>query len=179
MDEATKLADELSNSGFDVLIDDRDDRPGPKFKDADLIGIPLRFIISPKTIEANQIEFKARSDDGKAALWVGAVDDAWKMGKPVGVGGPWENTKVKAGEPSDPYLMTAYDKKTLQLAISADATVTIEVDLTGDGNWSTYKTVELKVDDSFDHQFPDAFSAYWIRFTVDKDCEASALLTYK
>ncbi len=68
MDEANKLADELKSQGFDVLIDDRDERPGPKFKDADLIGIPLRFIISPKTIEANQVEFKARADDGKAEL---------------------------------------------------------------------------------------------------------------
>ncbi len=68
MDEANKLAAELAQQGFDVLIDDRDDRPGPKFKDADLVGIPLRFIISPKTIEANQVEFKARSDEGKAML---------------------------------------------------------------------------------------------------------------
>lgn len=68
MDEANKLAQELAQAGFDVLIDDRDDRPGPKFKDADLVGIPLRFIISPKTIEANQVEFKARSDDAKADL---------------------------------------------------------------------------------------------------------------
>lgn len=68
LEEARKLADELKSEGFDVLIDDRDDRPGPKFKDADLIGIPLRFIISSKTIEANQVEFKARADEGKAEL---------------------------------------------------------------------------------------------------------------
>lgn len=68
MAEATKLAEELSAQGLDVLIDDRDDRPGPKFKDADLVGIPLRFIISPKTIEAGQVEFKARADEGKAEL---------------------------------------------------------------------------------------------------------------
>lgn len=68
LDAANKLADELKSNGFDVLIDDRDDRPGPKFKDADLIGIPLRFIISAKTIEANQVEFKARADEGKAVL---------------------------------------------------------------------------------------------------------------
>lgn len=66
--EAQALADELSAQGFDVLIDDRDDRPGPKFKDADLVGVPLRFIVSPKTIEAGQVEFKARADEGKAEL---------------------------------------------------------------------------------------------------------------
>ena len=68
LDHANTLAAELAAQGFDVLIDDRDDRPGPKFKDADLIGIPLRFIVSPKTIEADQVEFKARRDPGKAQL---------------------------------------------------------------------------------------------------------------
>jgi prolyl-tRNA synthetase len=68
LEEANSLADELAQHGLDVLIDDRDDRPGPKFKDADLVGIPLRFIISPKTIEANQVEFKARSDEGRAEM---------------------------------------------------------------------------------------------------------------
>ncbi len=68
LDHANALAAELAEHGFDVLIDDRDERPGPKFKDADLIGIPLRFIVSPKTIEAGQVEFKARRDGGKAEL---------------------------------------------------------------------------------------------------------------
>ncbi len=120
-----------------------------------------------------------RSDDGKAALWVGAIDDAWKLGKPVGEGGPWRMTQVKAGAASDPYLMTAYDKKSLSLRTSESCSVKIEVDLTGDGNWNIYKSVELKADDSFKHKFPDAFSAYWIRFTADKDCTASAILTYE
>jgi hypothetical protein len=38
-----------------------------------------------------------RSDDGKVALWAGAIDDVWKLGKPGGTGGPWKSTKVKAG----------------------------------------------------------------------------------
>lgn len=68
LEEAHKLADELSAQGIDVLIDDRDDRPGSKFKDADLVGLPVRFIISPKTIEANSVEFKARSSENRAEL---------------------------------------------------------------------------------------------------------------
>src|SRR5690606_10411625 len=47
-----------------------------------------------------------RSDDGKCALWFGVLDDLWKMGKARGEGGPWYQTKVKANEASDPYLMT-------------------------------------------------------------------------
>ncbi|MDQ3814687.1 MAG: hypothetical protein M3347_12145, partial [Armatimonadota bacterium] len=57
-----------------------------------------------------------RSDDSKAALWVGVVDDLWKLGKAVGRGGPWKDTAVKGGEPSDPYLMTGYDAKRLTLS---------------------------------------------------------------
>ncbi|WP_315815657.1 hypothetical protein [Paraflavitalea speifideaquila] len=49
-------------------------------------------------------------DNHKNGLWFGAIDDLWKMGKPVGEGGVWKNTPVKAGQPSLPYLMTGYDK---------------------------------------------------------------------
>jgi prolyl-tRNA synthetase len=68
MEEANTLAGELAAQGIDVLVDDRDERPGPKFKDADLVGIPVRFIVSPKTIEANSVEFKARADQGRAEM---------------------------------------------------------------------------------------------------------------
>ncbi|MBL4809077.1 MAG: hypothetical protein JKY43_03345, partial [Phycisphaerales bacterium] len=67
-DHAFELANELAESGLDVLVDDRNERPGPKFKDADLIGIPLRIIVSSKTIEANEVEFKRRTDQGKAGM---------------------------------------------------------------------------------------------------------------
>ncbi|MFM7205336.1 MAG: hypothetical protein ACKO4T_01520 [Planctomycetaceae bacterium] len=40
-------------------------------------------------------------DDGTAAVWVGAIDDLWRLGRPRGEGGPWHDTAVKAGEPSD------------------------------------------------------------------------------
>jgi prolyl-tRNA synthetase len=68
MDEAHKLAGALVQQGMDVLIDDRDDRPGSKFKDADLVGIPVRFIISPKTMEQDSYEFKHRADSERAQL---------------------------------------------------------------------------------------------------------------
>lgn len=68
LDHAFELANELAENGLDVLVDDRNERPGPKFKDADLIGLPLRIIISSKTIEAGQVEFKKRTDEGKAGM---------------------------------------------------------------------------------------------------------------
>lgn len=58
---------ELSSKGLDVLIDDRDERAGFKFKDADLIGIPYRITIGEKNLANGNIEFKARKD-GKDAI---------------------------------------------------------------------------------------------------------------
>jgi prolyl-tRNA synthetase len=61
----TMVADELyailTEAGIPVLYDDRDERPGTKFADADLLGIPLRVVVSPKTVAAGQYEVKART----------------------------------------------------------------------------------------------------------------------
>jgi prolyl-tRNA synthetase len=59
---ATKLYDELALAGVDVLYDDRDERAGVKFKDADLIGIPLRIVIGGKGLKEGQVELKWRTD---------------------------------------------------------------------------------------------------------------------
>ncbi|CAN5190797.1 proline--tRNA ligase [soil metagenome] len=77
-DEPVKVvADELYNilteAGIGVLYDDRDERPGAKFADADLLGIPLRVVVSNKTIASSQYEVKARTSNepqmlDKAAL---------------------------------------------------------------------------------------------------------------
>ncbi len=58
--EADKVLAELEKAGLDVLEDDRDAKPGVKFKDADLIGIPFRLVVSRKTLDASCIEFKRR-----------------------------------------------------------------------------------------------------------------------
>jgi prolyl-tRNA synthetase len=60
----------LQNAGIEVLVDDRDERPGVKFKDADLVGIPLRLTIGAKGLKNGQVELKPRSepDPKKAEL---------------------------------------------------------------------------------------------------------------
>jgi prolyl-tRNA synthetase len=65
--EIVKNADEiysrLTDSGISVLYDDRDERAGAMLKDADLIGIPYRLVISDKTIAQNSVEIKKRTED--------------------------------------------------------------------------------------------------------------------
>jgi prolyl-tRNA synthetase len=58
---ADKLYDELTAAGVEVLYDDRDERPGVKFNDADLIGNPLRVAVSARNLANNQIELKRRT----------------------------------------------------------------------------------------------------------------------
>ena len=57
---AEDLYRKLSDAGLEVLFDDRDEKPGSQFADADLIGIPLRLIVAPRGLAAGQIEFKYR-----------------------------------------------------------------------------------------------------------------------
>jgi len=61
MDTATKIYDELCGEGVEVLLDDRDQRPGFKFKDADLIGIPIRITVGKRLKETGELEIKLRS----------------------------------------------------------------------------------------------------------------------
>lgn len=118
------------------------------------------------------------SDDKKAGLWFGAIDDLWNLGKPVGVGGPWKNTKVAANIPSDKYLMTGYDKKTLELLTDEGSNITAEIDIDFNG-WHKFKIFELKAGEKLIYQFPQGFNAHWIRFISDKNCLATACLKYE
>jgi prolyl-tRNA synthetase len=60
MQLAEKLYSELSAAGIDVIIDDRDERPGSKFKDSELVGFPLRVGIGEKSLAKGEVEFKPR-----------------------------------------------------------------------------------------------------------------------
>ncbi len=139
------------------------------------------FLMSGIKPDAKAGEHILRSDDGKAALWAGAIDDLWKLGKPRGEGGPWKNTKVKAGEKSDPYLLWAYDQRTLTLSHDQNEPVSfhIELDLTGTGLWVTYKHHEASPGEETAFTFEPAVQARWLRVTADKACTATAWLKYE
>lgn len=59
---AERLYSDLRRKGVDVLLDDRDERPGVKFNDADLIGIPVRITVGQKGLKSGQVELKLRSE---------------------------------------------------------------------------------------------------------------------
>ena len=122
-----------------------------------------------------------RSEDAQAAVWVGAVDDLWQLGKAVGRGGPWKDSAVKANVASDPYLMTGYDRKRLTLSHdrSQGISIRVEVDITGMGDWMPYHTFDVCGGATVTHDFPASFAAYWVRVVADRDCTATAWLDYE
>jgi hypothetical protein len=101
------------------------------------------------------------------------IDDLWKWGKPSGWGGVWREQNVKANQPSDPYLMNGFDKKVVHFTHSSDREIDykIEVDLTGNNKWLTYKTIRVPAKGYEFHVFPDGYSAQWVRVTPLQDAE--------
>ncbi|NDF00304.1 MAG: proline--tRNA ligase, partial [Verrucomicrobia bacterium] len=63
MQLAEKIYTDLTAAGIEVILDDRDDRPGVKFKDADLVGFPLRLGIGEKSMAKGEVEFKPRGGE--------------------------------------------------------------------------------------------------------------------
>lgn len=115
-----------------------------------------------------------------AGLWFGSIDDLWKLGKPVGHGGPWMNTSVKGGEMSDPYLMTGYDKKTLTLEADRDVKVTLWLSVSHYLKEKVkYCEFLLKAGEGFMYVFPEGFSAHWATLSTDKDCKVTAQFLYE
>jgi prolyl-tRNA synthetase len=61
MKKAEEIYEMLGASGYEVLLDDRDERPGVKFKDADLVGFPLRVVPGPRSLEKGMVELVERA----------------------------------------------------------------------------------------------------------------------
>jgi hypothetical protein len=139
------------------------------------------LVLTGVNLGSGEDEQLVRSDDGKAALWIGNVDDLWKFGSPQGFGGPWNGTSVRSGEWSDPYLMAGYHHKTLRLSHESHSTVTftVQIDFTADGTWHLFQTLDVPAGETVVFHFPLSFSAHWIRFAANRDCKATALLEYR
>lgn len=116
----------------------------------------------------------------QSGMWFGKTDDLWGFGKPAGWGGPWWMSEVVGGEPSDAYLMTGFDQKTLHIENQGahTATFTVEIDFHGHGRFSTYTSLAVGAGQAGHHVFPTGFSAHWVRIISDVDTRASAQLFY-
>ena len=69
---AEELYQKLLAGGFDVLLDDRDLRPGPKFMDSELLGVPLRITLGERNLKDGNVELYYRKEDRKDVV---ALDD--------------------------------------------------------------------------------------------------------
>ncbi|MBL7967305.1 MAG: hypothetical protein JNK09_09900 [Prolixibacteraceae bacterium] len=138
------------------------------------------LVLSGNFIDAPNDQHYRKSDDGKAGLWFGNVDDLFKMGAPKGIGSTWKVSSVMANTPSLPYLMQGYNDKKLLLSHNLDETVTftVEVDYMADGKFVKVFTVPVKPKETLSFQFPDGFQAHWARTLVDKNCVATATFVH-
>jgi hypothetical protein len=119
------------------------------------------------------------------------TDDLWRLGgRPAGWGGPWWETRVEAGEPSDPYLMFGFERKCLHVSCDGSPAraarsaaggeplgVGIELDFKGTGSWSRYADLQTR-DGYACHVFPDGLSAHWLRLVPDRAATVTAQLFY-
>jgi prolyl-tRNA synthetase len=74
-EEALRIQRDLKNGGLDVLLDDRNMGPGPRFADMDLIGIPVRIVVSTKTLDTSEVEVKQRTDDEAIRISLSEITD--------------------------------------------------------------------------------------------------------
>ncbi len=139
------------------------------------------LVLSGLKADAKADSHVVRSEDGVCALWLGAIDDLWALGKPRGHGGPWHDTEIQANTPSDAYLIHGYDRKSLTLSHRAASPVRflVEVDPTGDGTWLPYQEFTVKAGETHQHAFPESFSAAWVRLVSDSATKASAEFLYE
>ena len=76
---ADGLYEKLVSAGIEVLYDDRRENLGAKFKDADLIGVPIRLTVTPRSLEKGGVEIKVRSDAESYVVSTDeAVSDVWR-----------------------------------------------------------------------------------------------------
>jgi hypothetical protein len=136
------------------------------------------FVLTGVLDDAPASDKLVKNPDGTAALWLGEIDDLWRMGEPRGNGGPWLDTAVEANAPSDPYLMYGYDSKQLTLAATAATTLTVEVDFLADNTWSIYQTFGLAAGQTLTHAFPPGFHAHWVRVKSSAAATATAQFAY-
>lgn len=110
----------------------------------------------------NEKDFNGEWEAGRLAEWDGEGD--------------WHIIEKK----SDPYLMNGFDKKSIHLYHDADspAQITIETDFMGNGDFQVYQNITVDPGAYVHFEFPEAYSAQWMRFSIDQSCNATAIINY-
>lgn len=103
---------------------------------------------------------------GKIAVWAGAIDELWKLGKPKGLGGPWSEEVTAPGAVSDPYLLGGYDERRLIIVNHGKRKISLklQIDPTGTGEWYDVQTFVVAGRKSRNTLFPAAWQGKWLRF---------------
>ena len=81
MQLAERFYTELTAKGIEVILDDRDERPGVKFKDADLVGYPVRIALGEKSLAKGEVEIKPRAGASQSVPVDGALAAVLKLVK--------------------------------------------------------------------------------------------------
>jgi len=129
---------------------------------------------------------KAKGDiaapQSQSNLWFVAPDQIDNLGPVIGRGAVWLDEKVTANPPSDPYLFDGYDIRGLHLQHSENKTITyqLEVDRKGNGQWSTFKQIEVPASGYEFVSFNKDDQATWIRLRCPQPLnKVSAIFTYR
>lgn len=111
----------------------------------------------------------------QANLWFGKTDDLWSWGKPTGCGGPWFESQVEAGVPSDPFLVYGFEHAGLHVQTEqGGVALDLEIDFLGNGHWSRYESLRTNEAGYVHLALPDGFCAHWARLVSHQATVASA-----
>jgi hypothetical protein len=132
-----------------------------------------RFAVGGNQTTPNR-DNNAIAGQPQSGIWFGKTDDLWSWGRPQGWGGPWWNSNIQKGIPSDPFLLTGFQRKMLHISTDRATTFDLEIDFMGTGEWHRYEQVKVPVEGYGRHIFPDGFSAHWVRLTAQSDCRGTA-----
>ena len=113
-------------------------------------------------------------------LWFGKPDDLKEWGPVNGWGGVWINDDIKAGDYSDPFMMSVPGRKVLHLSHNSSIPVdfTLEVDKLGNNQWTVYKKLTVAAEKYEFFILPQDLKVSWIRIKTNRDCQANAFFHF-
>lgn len=131
--------------------------------------------------EPDENDHWLRLDDSHA-LWLGAPDDLWRLGRPTGRIGLWSEQPVSADTPSDPCLANGYASKRLKIErhdAGEPIRVRLEADFAGQGIFHELKSYSLAGAQAINDILPESLGAFWLRLVPEVPAVLSAEFLYE